>query len=119
MEFEINSEYHGKTPMIKYVILKNVGNPIIELLNGNVDASSNVGPDLIKILDDAENDWAPGWEERRNLKIWAIFQEDFPLTYLHPLVLVSVAHRRIKGLERSHQIHPEFSMEHLWIEEDK
>ena len=39
-------------------------------------------PDLVRIIEEAENDWAPGWEERRNLKVWAIFQGDFPLTYL-------------------------------------
>ena len=40
----------------------------------------------------------------------------FPLTYLLPQLAVTVAHRRVRGLESPGRIFPEFSMEHLWIE---
>jgi peptide/nickel transport system substrate-binding protein len=75
-------------------------------------------PELDRIIAEAEEDWAPGWEERRNDKIWAIFQEDFPLTYLRPWVQITVANGRVRGLQSPGRVIPSFGTEFLWIEEE-
>jgi len=48
--------------------------------------------------------------------LWKIFQEDIPVTYLHPRIEYLAAHRRVKGMKNNREL---FSLvEHLWIEED-
>jgi ABC-type transport system substrate-binding protein len=52
-------------------------------------------------------------------KIMPIFIEDMPMTFLLPLIFTSIAHRRIKDLSNQNRVDPIWSMEHLWIEEEK
>lgn len=75
-------------------------------------------PELIKLLDDAKDDWAPDWRERLCRKLMPIFQEDVPLTILYPQVFFTIAHRRLHGLSSPFNAIPERIMEHLWIEEE-
>ena len=48
-----------------------------------------------------------------------IFREDLPFTYLVLDVETYVAHRRVKGLSTPFRANPWWSVEHLWIEEER
>lgn len=50
-------------------------------------------------------------------KLWPLFQADMPWTFLHPIVTVNVAHRRIRGLASPFRSNPGKYLEHLWIED--
>ena len=47
-----------------------------------------------------------------------IVRSDLPVTFLFPELKVSVAHRRIRGLESPSRANPLFHMEDLWIDEN-
>jgi peptide/nickel transport system substrate-binding protein len=44
VELEVNPDYYGQKPKIKRVVLKFGGNPVTELLSGNVDAIKDLRP---------------------------------------------------------------------------
>jgi peptide/nickel transport system substrate-binding protein len=44
VELEVNPDYYGQEPKIKRVVLKFGGNPVTELLSGNVDAVKDLQP---------------------------------------------------------------------------
>jgi len=57
-------------------------------------------------------------EVDRNLEqLWKIFAEDVPVTYLHPSLSYSAAHRRIRGLNNGQDIFS--TVEYLWIEDEE
>jgi len=47
-----------------------------------------------------------------------MIRSDLPVTFLFPELKVSVAHRRIRGLESPSRGNPLFYMEDLWIDEN-
>jgi hypothetical protein len=47
-----------------------------------------------------------------------MIRSDLPVTFLFPELKVSVAHRRIRGLESPSRANPLFYMEDLWIDEN-
>lgn len=54
VELEANPEYHGGKPKIQTVVLKFGGQPLMELLSGNVDVITNVDQmTRLKIADDS------------------------------------------------------------------
>ena len=48
-------------------------------------------------------------------KLWKLFGEEIPVTYLHPRLVFIAAHRRVKGLENNRDLFR--IVEHLWIED--
>jgi peptide/nickel transport system substrate-binding protein len=76
-------------------------------------------PEMIRLLDMAILEIDPDKLDSIYKKIMPIFIEDIPMTFLLPLVFTSIAHRRIKGLSNQNRVDPIWSMEHLWIEEEK
>ncbi len=74
---------------------------------------------MIRLLDMAILEMDPDKLDSIYKKIMPIFIEDMPMTFLFPQVFTSIAHRRIKGLSNQYRIDPIWSMEHLWIEEEK
>jgi peptide/nickel transport system substrate-binding protein len=63
--------------------------------------------------------FVPESRERLYRAIWRIWQEDLPATYLVNRVLVSVAHRRIRGLSSPHRAFAASHMHELWIEDEE
>ena len=54
VELEANPDYYGGKPKIERVVLKFGGNPLIELMSGNVDAVINLPPlEAVKIAKDS------------------------------------------------------------------
>ncbi len=43
-ELTVNSDYHGARPRLSTVVLRYGGNPVTELLSGNVDVASSIAP---------------------------------------------------------------------------
>ena len=74
---------------------------------------------MIRLLDMAILEMDPDKLDSIYKKIMPIFIEDMPMTLLLPQVYTSIVHRRIKGLRHQYRIDPIWSMEHLWIEEEK
>jgi hypothetical protein len=62
--------------------------------------------------------WAPDLIEDINRKIWDIFRNDVPVTFLSPRVLTHVAHRQIQGLSSMTQANPIMNIMNLWIDEN-
>lgn len=53
------------------------------------------------------------------LEIAEILREEQPVTFLHWLVVTTVAHRRIQGLSSPWRADPVMFMEELWVERDE
>ena len=75
--------------------------------------------ELFRLINEAENDWAPDWRERLFQELVPIFQRDVPVTILYPQVFFTIAHHRLRGLSSPFSASPERIMEHLWIEQEK
>jgi peptide/nickel transport system substrate-binding protein len=75
-------------------------------------------PEMIRLLEDAQLEFDPDKLDIIYEKIMPIFMEDMPMTMLLPRIYSSVAHKTIKGLS-SIMVDPIWSMEHLWIEEER
>jgi peptide/nickel transport system substrate-binding protein len=76
-------------------------------------------PEMIRLLDMALLEMDPDKLDSIYKKIMPIFIEDMPMTLLLPQVYTSIVHKRIKGLSNQNRVDPIWSMEHLWIEEEK
>ena len=76
-------------------------------------------PEIIRLLDLAKLEVNPEKLDGIYTKIMPIFLADMPVTFLLPQVFTSVAHKRIQGLTNQFRIDPVWSMEYLWIGEEK
>ena len=55
--------------------------------------------------------------DRHLADLWKIFEEDIPVTYLHPRIFFLAAHQRVKGMQNNR---PLFSnVENLWFEDEQ
>jgi peptide/nickel transport system substrate-binding protein len=53
VELEVNPDYFGEKPEIEHVVIKLGGNPLTELLSGNVDAAMDLRPnDILQLAKD-------------------------------------------------------------------
>lgn len=48
-------------------------------------------------------------------KLWPMFQDDMPPTFLYPKATFHVVHKRIRGLKSPVRSNPGRYLEHLWI----
>ena len=51
-------------------------------------------------------------------QVWRIFAADMPLTYLHPVVEYTAAHRRVKGMGNNSLSDPFAGIDRLWLEDE-
>jgi peptide/nickel transport system substrate-binding protein len=72
-------------------------------------------PDLLEALKEAARSFEPDPERRPGEVLWSAFQRDVPVTYLHPEVDVTVADRRIRGIDPQQVM---VWMDRVWVEED-
>lgn len=76
-------------------------------------------PRVIQLLQDYKKTVDPEEINRIISEIMPLMAQDLPLTYLFLHIHTCVAHKRIKGLSSPYRAQPVWSMEHLWIEEEK
>ncbi|MCK5449025.1 MAG: peptide ABC transporter substrate-binding protein, partial [Gemmatimonadetes bacterium] len=75
-------------------------------------------PRLLELIDQASRTWVPAEEDSLYAEIAEIFRADVPVTFLHPIVGRTVAHKRLRGLSSPLRSEPVAHMDELWIEED-
>ncbi len=73
---------------------------------------------VVELIDRASRTWVPEEEDRIYGELMEIFRADQPVTILNPFVLVTVAHRRLRGLSTPWRSDPVGHMDELWLEED-
>lgn len=74
------------------------------------------GRGLAELIDLASLTWVPAEEDSLYAEIAEIFRADVPVTFLHPMVDLTVAHKRLRGLSSPWRVEPVAHMQHLWIE---
>lgn len=74
---------------------------------------------VTQLLDAAQKTQNPDEIDEIFRGLMSIFREDLPFTYLVLNVETYVAHRRVKGLSTPFRANPLWSVEHLWIEDEK
>lgn len=74
-------------------------------------------PRLLELIDRASRTWVPAEEDSLYAKMAEIFRADVPVTFLHPMVGLTVAHERLRGLSSPWRVDPVAHMAELWIEE--
>ncbi len=74
---------------------------------------------VAQLLDAAQTTQNPDEMDEIFRGLMTIFREDLPFTYLVLNVETYVAHRRVKGLSSPFRANPLWSVEHLWIEEER
>lgn len=79
--------------------------------------SGYANPRVRSLLGEARETWDPAARDRIFRQLWPIFQADLPVTFLHPLVQRTIAHRRVRGLSSPYRTDPVAHMEELWLEE--
>ena len=75
-----------------------------------------VNPQVASRLRQARSAFDPAEVDRLYRELWPIFQADVPVTFLHPLVRTTIAHRRVRGLVSPDRIDPVADMEAVWLE---
>lgn len=75
-------------------------------------------PRVIELLNLVKNTFDPDERDRIYRELLAIVQADLPLTFLHPLLTSTVAHRRIRGISNLPWINIYQFIENLWIDEE-
>ena len=55
-------------------------------------------PRLLELIDEASRTWVPAEEDSLYAEIAEIFRADVPVTFLFPIVGLTVAHERLRGL---------------------
>ena len=74
---------------------------------------------VTQLLDAAQNTRNPDEMDEIFHGLMSVFGEDLPFTYLVLNVETYVAHRRVKGLSTPFRANPLWSVEHLWIEDER
>ena len=73
---------------------------------------------VVELIDLANRTWVPEEEDRIYAELMEIFRADLPVTMLYPIVGVTVAHRRLRGLSTPWRTDPVEHMEELWLEDE-
>jgi peptide/nickel transport system substrate-binding protein len=73
---------------------------------------------LLELIDQASRTWVPAEEDSLYAEIAEIFRADVPVTFLHPIVGLTVAHERIRGLSSPWRVEPVAHVDELWIDEE-
>jgi peptide/nickel transport system substrate-binding protein len=76
-------------------------------------------PRIVKLLQAAVITFDFEAKDQIYRELMTIFCEELPMTFLYPIVVTNVAHRRLRGLENFRRTDPVADMEHLWIKEEK
>lgn len=74
---------------------------------------------LAKLFDAIRKTWNPGSIDAMYREIALIIREDQPAMFLHPGVPITIAHRRLKGLDNTWHKDPYMNMADLWLEEER
>ena len=74
---------------------------------------------VTRLLDSAQNARNPDEMDEIFRGLMSAFREDLPFTFLVLNVQTYVAHRRVKGLSTPFRANPWWSVEHLWIEDER
>ncbi|MEO7501733.1 MAG: peptide ABC transporter substrate-binding protein [Gemmatimonadaceae bacterium] len=74
---------------------------------------------VIQLLDAAQSAQNPDEMDEIFRGLMPIFREDLPFTFLVLNVETYVAHRKVKGLSTPFRANPLWSVEHLWIEDQR
>jgi peptide/nickel transport system substrate-binding protein len=76
-------------------------------------------PLVLQLLQEYKKTVDPEEIHRLFSEIMPLMAQDLPLTFLFLHIHTCVAHKRIKGLSSPYRAQPIWSMEYLWIEEEK
>ena len=76
-------------------------------------------PRLAELREEAGRTFDPNVEDRIYRELMEIFRADLPVTFLHPNVRISFAHRRVRGLSSPWRTDPVAHMEELWLEDGR
>ncbi len=72
-----------------------------------------------QLLEMAANTQNPQTLDGFYRELMEIFEEDHPVTFLHPVPSTHVVHRRLAGLSSPYRADPVWYMEHLWVDEER
>ncbi len=72
-----------------------------------------------ELLEMAANTQNPGTLDGLYRELMEIFEEDHPVTFLHPVPSTHVVHRRVAGLSSPYRADPVWYMEYLWVDEER
>ncbi len=76
-------------------------------------------PRVIDLIKKAEASMNPDEIDRIYRELWPIFQADLPITGIHPLIITTVAHRRVRGLSTPYRAVAFHSIDELWLENER
>ena len=77
-----------------------------------------VNPEVASRLRRTRSAFDPAEVDRLYRELWPIFQTDLPVTFLHPLVGTTIAHRRVRGLASPNRTDPLSDIEAVWLERE-
>lgn len=76
-------------------------------------------PEVIRLIDQAVATADPNEEDRIYRELMRIFRVEQPITYVLPLTLTYVVHRRVQGLSTPFRADPLKIMGDLWLKDEK
>ncbi len=82
------------------------------------DASGYTNPRLAELFEEIDRTPVPAAEDSLYREVAEIFRRDAPVTYLHPMVRFTVAHRRLLGLASPTRADPVAHMDEIRLAED-
>jgi peptide/nickel transport system substrate-binding protein len=100
VELEANPDYYGSKPKIKRVVLKFGGNPLIELMSGNVDAVGSLPPhEAVKIAKDPRFNMYHGFGFSRAIAItWNQHNDLFRNPVVRRALTLAINRRELHGV---------------------
>ncbi len=76
-------------------------------------------PTVIDLLKAAQATMNPDEHDRIYRELWPIFQADLPITGIYPIIMSTVAHRRVRGLSTPFRPSPFHGIDDLWLEDER
>ncbi len=74
---------------------------------------------LAELFEEMRKTWNPNSIDAMHREIASIIREDQPAMFLHPFIALTIAHRRLKGLDNTWHKDPYMNMADLWLEDEK